>query len=142
MFMSMSWFSTVCIMGVIDLPIMPATMVVILMTLGISVEVMGHIGLEYVKSGGSRESRAMRSVSTLWFPLMNGILTTVVATTVFYFSQWYLMSDMIGSIVLVSLAFTLVYGFICFPSALSILGAPYCGGASGSPAEDPKQETV
>merc|ERR1719336_3048896 len=140
MFMSMSWFSTVCIMGVIDLPIMPATTVVILMTLGISVEVMGHIGLEYVKSSGNRESRAMRSVSALWFPLMNGILTTIVATTVFYFSQWFLMSDMIGSIVLVSLAFTLVYGFVCFPSALSILGAPYGCGAGSS--EDDKTDQV
>lgn len=132
MFMSMAWFCTVCMMSILKIPVMPATTVVILMTLGISVEVMGHIGLEYVKSGGNRESRAMKAVSALWFPLMNGILTTVVATTVFYFSQWYLMSDMIGSIVLVSLAFTLVYGFVCFPSALSILGAPYCSAGASS----------
>merc|ERR1719471_1147684 len=113
----MSWFCTVCTMSILKLPMMPTTTVVILMTLGIAVEVMGHIGLEYVKSRGDRESRSMKSVSTLWFPLMNGILTTVVATTVFYFSQWYFMSDMIGSIILVSLAYTLVYGFVCFPSA-------------------------
>jgi len=131
-FMSMAFFCTVSTLSLLDLPMMPPTMVIILLTLGIAVEVMGHIGQEYVKTKGSRSYKARTALMNLWWPLGNGLVTTILAVSIFFAAKWYFLSDMIGSIILVSLFVTLYMGLLVFPAALSVFGPPYCGrGGSG-----------
>merc|ERR1711879_431780 len=95
-FMSMAFFCTVSTLSLLDLPMMPPTMVIILLTLGIAVEVMGHIGQEYVKTKGSRSYKARTALMNLWWPLGNGLVTTILAVSIFFAAKWYFLSDMIN----------------------------------------------
>ncbi|CAL1688249.1 unnamed protein product [Lasius platythorax] len=95
--------------------------IMILLCAGLAVDYAAHIGLEFIRSSGSKQERALTTLNVIGPAVLNGGLSTFLAFVLLGFSQAYVFMTffkLFSSVVL----FGLFHGLLFLPVILSLAG--------------------
>ncbi|XP_011339858.1 NPC intracellular cholesterol transporter 1 isoform X3 [Ooceraea biroi] len=95
--------------------------IMILLCAGLAVDYAAHIGLEFIRSSGSRQERAITTICVIGPAVLNGGLSTFIAFVLLGFSQAYVFMTFFKLFTSVVL-FGLFHGLLFLPVILSLLG--------------------
>ncbi|XP_032681193.1 protein patched homolog 3-like isoform X3 [Odontomachus brunneus] len=95
--------------------------IMVLLCAGLAVDYAAHIGLEFIRSSGTKQERAVTTLSIIGPAVLNGGLSTFLAFVLLGFSQAYVFKTffrLFSSVVL----FGLFHGLLFLPVILSLAG--------------------
>nr|XP_012227308.1 PREDICTED: patched domain-containing protein 3-like [Linepithema humile] len=95
--------------------------ITILLCAGLAVDYAAHIGLEFIRSSGSKQERALTTFSVIGPAVLNGGLSTFLAFVLLGFSRAYIFMTffkLFSSVIL----FGLFHGLLFLPVILSLAG--------------------
>ncbi|XP_014480960.1 PREDICTED: patched domain-containing protein 3-like [Dinoponera quadriceps] len=95
--------------------------IMVLLCAGLAVDYAAHIGLEFIRSSGTKQERAVTTLSVIGPAVLNGGLSTFLAFVLLGFSQAYVFKAffrLFSSVVL----FGLFHGLLFLPVILSLAG--------------------
>ncbi|XP_067211817.1 patched domain-containing protein 3-like isoform X2 [Linepithema humile] len=95
--------------------------IIILLCAGLAVDYAAHIGLEFIRSSGSKQERALTTLSVIGPAVLNGGLSTFLAFVLLGFSRAYIFMTffkLFSSVIL----FGLFHGLLFLPVILSLAG--------------------
>ncbi|XP_012234648.2 patched domain-containing protein 3 [Linepithema humile] len=95
--------------------------ITILLCAGLAVDYAAHIGLEFIRSSGSKQERALTTFSVIGPAVLNGGLSTFLAFVLLGFSRAYLFTTFFKLFTSVVL-FGLFHGLLFLPVILSLAG--------------------
>nr|XP_012227494.1 PREDICTED: patched domain-containing protein 3-like [Linepithema humile] len=95
--------------------------IIIMLCAGLSVDYAAHIGLEFIRSSGSKQERALTSLSVIGPAVLNGGLSTFLAFVFLGFSQAFIFMTFFRLFTSVVL-FGLFHGLLFLPVILSLAG--------------------
>jgi len=118
------------------------TMINLLISVGVAVELTAHVGREFMVSQGTRLERAVKAASDMAWPLTNGALSTFIGIIAIAFSDYEYFRNYFFMQYLLILVISLWNGLVFLPSLLSVVGPPAYNagdGAGSSAGKDPEQ---
>ncbi|KAL6427288.1 hypothetical protein ACFW04_008694 [Cataglyphis niger] len=95
--------------------------IMILLCAGLAVDYAAHIGLEFIRSSGSKQERALTTLNVIGPAVLNGGLSTFFAFVLLGFSQAYVFMTFFRLFTSVVL-FGLFHGLLFLPVILSLAG--------------------
>ncbi|XP_011632112.1 patched domain-containing protein 3-like isoform X2 [Pogonomyrmex barbatus] len=95
--------------------------IMILLCAGLAVDYAAHIGLEFIRSSGNKQERALTTLSVIGPAVFNGGLSTFLAFVLLSFSQAYVFITFFRLFTSVVL-FGLFHGLLFLPVILSLAG--------------------
>ncbi|GAB1864647.1 Patched domain-containing protein 3 [Camponotus japonicus] len=95
--------------------------IMILLCAGLAVDYASHIGLEFIRSSGSKQERALTTLSVIGPAVLNGGLSTFIAFVLLGFSKAYVFMTFFKLFTSVVL-FGLFHGLVFLPVILSLAG--------------------
>ncbi|XP_011151061.2 patched domain-containing protein 3 [Harpegnathos saltator] len=104
-----------------DLTIEISSTIMVLLCAGLAVDYAAHIGLEFIRSSGTKQERAVTTLNVIGPAVLNGGLSTFLAFILLGFSQAYVFKAffrLFSSVVL----FGLFHGLLFLPVILSLAG--------------------
>mmetsp|Transcript_1727 Transcript_1727/g.7525 ORF Transcript_1727/g.7525 Transcript_1727/m.7525 type:complete len:898 (-) Transcript_1727:418-3111(-) len=93
----------------------------VLLAIGLTVDYSAHIAHAYMHSAGTRPERAKKALGHIGVSVVNGGITTFVATLPLAFAQSYVFQVFFRCFVLIVL-FGLYFGVVVLPVVLSLVG--------------------
>nr|XP_033341116.1 patched domain-containing protein 3-like isoform X1 [Megalopta genalis] len=105
----------------LNLTIEMSSSIMILLCAGLAVDYAAHIGLEFIRTKGSKKERAIATLSIIGPAVFNGGLSTFLAFVLLGSSEAYLFSTFFKLFTCVVM-FGLFHGLLFLPIILSILG--------------------
>ncbi|XP_029156681.1 patched domain-containing protein 3-like isoform X1 [Nylanderia fulva] len=104
-----------------ELTVEISSTIMILLCAGLAVDYAAHVGLEFIRSSGSKQERALTTLNVIGPAVLNGGLSTFLAFVLLSFSQAYVFMTFFRLFTSVVL-FGLFHGLLFLPVILSLAG--------------------
>ncbi|KAK2583937.1 hypothetical protein KPH14_001198 [Odynerus spinipes] len=113
--------------------------ILVLLCAGLAVDYASHIGLEFIRRTGSKDQRAIKTLSTIGPPVFNGGFSTFLAFVLLSSSKAYFFNTFFKLFTSV-VVFGLFHGLLFLPIMLSLLGPNERKATNNTPKEHDTKE--
>ncbi|GAB6028772.1 hypothetical protein CHUAL_004588 [Chamberlinius hualienensis] len=109
-------------MGFMGIRLSAVPAVILIITVGIGMEFVGHIGLAFLTSLGSRDRRMGMALEHMFAPVVHGAISTLLGVAMLAFSQFDFIVRYFFCVLFAMIVIGLVNGLLLLPVILSLVG--------------------